>query len=140
MSIETFKSKLSKRIIYSNVILILLVVILFPLKAFDFEEFSGIVSTLSAVTAIYFGTLFQYLGEEKKNEKVEQNEKIKTKKQKLLTTLVTVHFIILIVLIIMKALALINYQYLVLLIGFIETSFGGVLGKSISAIYSKNEN
>lgn len=134
-----FKTKLARLILYLNLSLIVIVVVFFSIGAFDFEEFSAIVSVLSAVTAVYFGALFQFLGSDLEKDLVNEEDDLSDDKSNLIRSLIVIHFMAIISLIFMKALTIINFQNLILLIGFIETSFGAFLGKFISFLFDNEK-
>lgn len=96
------QKRLSKQIVIFNGLLILITIVYYFLHGFDAEEFSSLITLLTAISAVYVGTLFQFIGQSiEKPEEKEENQTTTTKipYANVLKWIVPVHFVLVLLII-----------------------------------------
>ena len=143
MNLSEIRHKLSRQIIIYSFLLILFVIIVFIARGFDAEQFTTLIGILGPITAVYMGALFKYLGkiipkntEEKKTINLEA-----IPFGKYITWIVPSHFIVIFVLISVRGLFnFLSFNEMILILTFIETTFGAYMGYLMSGLFeSKND-
>lgn len=115
--------------------------IFYILRGFDFEEFTSLMGILAPVTALYGGAVFRFLGRSitEPNLNTQNGAPISS----LVKWLVNGHFIIVLSLISLKALApnILNFQDMTMFLTFVESALGVYMGNIILALFEgKSEN
>ncbi len=104
---------------------------------FDIEELSSLITLLTAISAIYMGALFKYIGGNiLQDEDDEQLSKpVNVTNAKLITKVIPLHFVLLSAIISAKAFTLIPFPIMNIFLGLIEAVFGTYLGMIINQIF-----
>jgi len=140
MTFSKIRVKLAKQTLIYNLLLVLVTITYYILDAFDFGEFSGTIVLLTALAAIYMGALFKYIGASiQKCPKENEEQKNQVPFSKFIQLIVPIHYIVVFIIITLKAIPLINYGEMNLFLGFIEATFGSYMGYIISAIFKIEE-
>jgi hypothetical protein len=108
--------------------------VLYILKGFDFEEFTSLMGVLAPVTALYGGAVFRFLGRSITEPSLQQNG---APVNSLVKWLVNGHFVIVLSLISLKALApnILNFQDMTMFLTFVESALGVYMGSIILALF-----
>lgn len=109
--------------------------IYYILRGFDFEEFTSLMGILAPVTALYGGAVFRFLGRSITEPNL--NAQNGTPINSLVKWLVHGHFIIVLGLISLKALApnILNFQDMTMFLTFVESALGVYMGNIILALF-----
>lgn len=115
--------------------------IFYLFRGFDFEEFTSLMGVLAPITALYGGAVFRFLGRSitEPNLTVQNAAPINS----LVKWLVHGHFVTVLLLISMKALApnLLNFQDMTMFLTLVESALGVYMGNIILALFEgKSEN
>ena len=135
LSITQLRSRMAGQIIVFNTLLVVLTIVYYIAKGFDAEEFSSLLTLLTAVSAIYFGTLFQYIGNSLQAIVVHRNHPI-PKVAQLIQWIVPVHFILIAGIISAKAFTQITFKEMNIFLGLIEAIFGTYVGYIITTLFN----
>lgn len=105
------------------------------LRGFDFEEFTSLMGVLAPVTALYGGAVFRFLGRSITDPNVANMNGAPI--NSLVKWLVNGHFIIVLSLISLKALApnILNFQDMTMFLTFVESALGVYMGNIILALF-----
>lgn len=129
------RGALGKKITFFHFSLLTVVITLFVFKGFDTEELITLISILGPVTGLYGAVAFKSMFNTSKNN-AKREFQLNTSSIKQLNFLVTLHFFLIVLIILIKALFnLISFQELALLLGLIETYFGSHMGVIILNLY-----
>jgi len=105
------------------------------LRGFDFEEFTSLMGILAPVTALYGGAVFRFLGRSitEPNLNGQNGSPISS----MVKWLVHGHFITVMVLISLKALApnILNFQDMIMFMTLVESALGVYMGSIILALF-----
>ncbi len=105
------------------------------LRGFDFEEFTSLMGILAPVIALYGGAVFRFLGRSitEPNLNGQNGSPISS----LVKWLVHGHFITVMVLISLKALApnILNFQDMIMFMTLVESALGIYMGNIILALF-----
>lgn len=135
------RTRIARLILVYHFALIGVSCIFYILRGFDFEEFTSLMGILAPVTALYGGAVFRFLGRSitEPNLNVQSNAPISS----LVKWLVNGHFIIVLSLISLKALApnILNFQDMTMFLTFVESALGVYMGNIILALFEgKSDN
>ena len=135
---EYLRLVLGKKILTFNIIISIIVLAVFMFKGFDIDEFGILVGILGPITAIYVGSISTYLSKNFELEITDVNFFPKTSVFKLAVNIVYIHFIVITLLILGKGLFnVITFKEMVLIFGFIETSYGGCISHLLTSIFKE---
>jgi hypothetical protein len=115
--------------------------IFYLLRGFDFEEFTSLMGVLGPITALYGGAVFRFLGRSitEPNLTTQNAAPINS----LVKWLVNGHFVTVLTLISLKALApnMLNFQDMTMFLTLVESALGVYMGNIILALFEvKPEN
>lgn len=136
------RTRIARLILVYHFALIGVSCVFYILRGFDFEEFTSLMGVLAPVTALYGGAVFRFLGRSitEPNLNVQNGAPISG----LVRWLVNGHFIIVLSLITLKALApnILNFQDMTMFLTFVESALGVYMGNIILALFEggKPEN
>jgi hypothetical protein len=135
------RTKIARLILIYHFALIGASCVYYLFRGFDFEEFTSLMGILAPITALYGGAVFRFLGRSitEPNLSVQNAAPINS----LVKWLVHGHFITVMLLISMKALApnLLNFQDMTMFLTLVESALGVYMGNIILALFeSKSEN
>ncbi|GAB4494417.1 MAG: hypothetical protein OHK0019_20640 [Saprospiraceae bacterium] len=135
------RTRIARLILVYHFVLIGASCIFYILRGFDFEEFTSLMGILAPVTALYGGAVFRFLGRSitEPNLNTQNGAPISG----LVKWLVNGHFIIVLTLISLKALApnILNFQDMTMFLTFVESALGVYMGNIILALFEgKSEN
>ncbi len=105
------------------------------LRGFDFEEFTSLMGILAPVTALYGGAVFRFLGRSITEPTLNGQNGVPI--SSLVKWLVHGHFITVMVLISLKALApnVLNFQDMTMFLTLVESALGVYMGNIILALF-----
>ncbi len=105
------------------------------LRGFDFEEFTSLMGVLAPVTALYGGAVFRFLGRSITEPNLNGQSALPI--SGLVKWLVNGHFITVLVLISLKALApnVLNFQDMTMFLTLVESAVGVYMGNIILALF-----
>ena len=135
------RTRIARLILVYHFALIGVSCVYYILRGFDFEEFTSLMGILAPITALYGGAVFRFLGRSitEPNLNQQSNAPISS----LVKWLVNGHFIIVLSLISLKALApnILNFQDMTMFLTFVESALGVYMGNIILALFEgKVEN
>jgi len=135
------RTRIARLILIYHFILIGASCIFYLLRGFDFEEFTSLMGVLGPITALYGGAVFRFLGRSitEPNLTTQNAAPING----LVKWLVNGHFVTVLVLISLKALApnLLNFQDMTMFLTLVESALGVYMGNIILALFEvKSEN
>lgn len=135
------RSRIARQILVYHFALIAVSCVFYILRGFDLEEFTSLMGILAPVTALYGGAVFRFLGRSitEPNLTTQNGPPVNS----LVKWLVNGHFIIVLGLIALKALApnILNFQDMTMFLTFVESALGVYMGNIILALFeAKNEN
>ncbi len=129
------RTRIARLILLYHFALIGVSCIYYILRGFDFEEFTSLMGVLAPVTALYGGAVFRFLGRSITDPNV--NTQNGAPINSLVKWLVHGHFIIVLSLISLKALApnILNFQDMTMFLTFVESALGVYMGNIILALF-----
>jgi hypothetical protein len=135
------RSRIARQILVYHFALIAVSCVFYILRGFDLEEFTSLMGILAPVTALYGGAVFRFLGRSitEPNLTAQNGPPVNS----LVKWLVNGHFIIVLGLIALKALApnILNFQDMTMFLTFVESALGVYMGNIILALFeAKSEN
>ncbi len=135
------RTRIARLILIYHFVLIGASCIFYLLRGFLFEEFTSLMGVLAPITALYGGAVFRFLGRSitEPNLAVQNEAPING----LVKWLVNGHFVIVLALISLKALApnLLNFQDMTMFLTIVESALGVYMGNIILALFEgKSEN
>ncbi len=129
------RTRIARLILLYHFALIGVSSVYYLLRGFDFEEFTSLMGILAPVTALYGGAVFRFLGRSitEPNLNGQNGQPISS----LVKWLVHGHFITVLVLISMKALApnILNFQDMIMFLTLVESALGVYMGNIILALF-----
>lgn len=135
------RGRIARLILIYHFALIIVSGIFYLLRGFDLEEFTSLMGILAPITALYGGAVFRYLGRSiTEPNPADQNM---APINSMVKWLVNGHFITVLALISMKALApnLLNFQDMTMFLTLVESALGVYMGNIILALFEgKNGN
>lgn len=140
-TISNLRTRLGRQILICNFSLIVIVLVYYFLGGFDSEELTSLLTLLTAISAIYVGALFKYIGENvtKKPSTNEIQKELNIFAGKFVLWVVPIHFFLLFGVISAKAFAFIPFQDMNMLLGIIEMLLGGYMGLIINRIFDSDK-
>jgi hypothetical protein len=132
---------IAKQILISNSILLLLVFVLYLFQGFDQDEISGITALLISISSIYVAPVIQFIGKNLNTNQEGADKNTLTKNipyGNLISAIIILHFFLVCIIIIFKALPIITYFEMNIFLGLIEVSFGTYISHIISSMYKIN--
>ncbi|MEL6717279.1 MAG: hypothetical protein AAFO82_19620 [Bacteroidota bacterium] len=136
LSIPQLRARLARQIIVFNTLLIVMSIGYYLARGFDTEEFTSLITLLTAVSAIYLGTLFQYIGNSLKIVETEPKEHSIPKTAQLIRWIIPLHFVLITSIITAKAFTQITFKEMNLLLALIEGFFGAYIGHIITTLFN----
>ena len=129
------RTRIARLILVYHFALIGVSCIFYILRGFDFEEFTSLMGVLAPVTALYGGAVFRFLGRSITDPM--PNGRNGAPINSLVKWLVHGHFIIVLSLISLKALApnILNFQDMTMFLTFVESALGVYMGNIILALF-----
>lgn len=131
------RALIARQIIVLHVILIIILIIFYVTGGFHFDEFSSTLALLTAFTSSYAGISSHFFTLQIKNKEneVDETESKNISHVKFLKWVVPLHFILVIIILTLKALPLINFQEMVLFLGIVESCTGVYIGHIVVAVF-----
>lgn len=131
----TPRARIARQILIYHFILIGISGVYYLLRGFDFEEFTALMGILAPVTAMYGGAVFRYIGRSitEPNLNGKSNQRINN----MVRWLVHGHFVTVMLLISLKALApnVLNFQDMIMFLTLVESALGVYMGNIILALF-----
>jgi hypothetical protein len=129
------RTRIARLILIYHFALIAVSCIFYILRGFDFEEFTSLMGILAPVTALYGGAVFRFLGRSITEPTL--NTQNGAPISSLVKWLVNGHFIVVLSLITLKALApnILNFQDMTMFLTFVESALGVYMGNIILALF-----
>ncbi|MBL7780732.1 MAG: hypothetical protein JNM22_05900 [Saprospiraceae bacterium] len=129
------RTRIARLILIYHFILIGVSCVFYILRGFDFEEFTSLMGVLAPITALYGGAVFRFLGRSitEPNLAAQNGFPINS----LVKWLVHGHFIVVLTLITIKALApnVLNFQDMTMFLTLVESALGVYMGNIILALF-----
>lgn len=129
------RTRIARLILIYHFILIGVSCVFYILRGFDFEEFTSLMGVLAPITALYGGAVFRFLGRSitEPNLTAQNGFPINS----LVKWLVHGHFIVVLTLITIKALApnVLNFQDMTMFLTLVESALGVYMGNIILALF-----
>ena len=131
------RSRIARQILVYHFALIGVSCVFYILRGFDFEEFTSLMGVLAPVTALYGGAVFRFLGRSITEPSLTAQNGAPI--SSLVKWLVNGHFIIVLSLITLKALApnILNFQDMTMFLTFVESALGVYMGNIILALFEE---
>lgn len=128
------RARIARLILVYHFALIGVSCVLYILKGFDFEEFTSLMGVLAPVTALYGGAVFRFIGRSITEPSLQHNG---TPINGLVKWLVNGHFVVVLSLISLKALApnILNFQDMTMFLTFVESALGVYMGNIVLALF-----
>lgn len=135
------RARIARLILLYHFLLIAVSCVYYIFNGFTFAEFTSLMGVLAPITALYGGAVFRFIGRSitEPNLTNQHNYPVSG----LVKWLVNGHFIIVLVLISLKALApnLLNFRDMTMFLTFVESALGVYMGNIILALFEgKNGN
>lgn len=129
------RTRIARLILIYHFVLIGASCVFYILRGFDFEEFTSLMGVLAPVTALYGGAVFRFLGRSITEPNL--NGQNATPINGLVKWLVNGHFVIVLLLITVKALApnILNFQDMTMFLTLVESALGIYMGNIILALF-----
>lgn len=129
------RARIARQILIYHFILIGASCVYYLLRGFDFEEFTSLMGVLAPITALYGGAVFRYIGRSITEPTL--NTQDTTPISGLVKWLVNGHFVTVMLLISLKALApdILNFQDMTMFLTFVESALGVYMGNIILALF-----
>lgn len=129
------RTRIARLILIYHFILIGVSCIFYILRGFDFEEFTSLMGVLAPITALYGGAVFRFLGRSITEPNLTSQNGFPI--NNLVKWLVHGHFIIVLTLISIKAIApnVLNFQDMTMFLTLVESALGVYMGNIILALF-----
>jgi hypothetical protein len=129
------RARIARLILVYHFALIAVSCVLYILRGFDFEEFTSLMGILAPVTALYGGAVFRFIGRSITEPNL--NGQNGAPINGLVKWLVNGHFVVVLLLITLKALApnILNFQDMTMFLTFVESALGVYMGNIILALF-----
>ncbi|MBK9335892.1 MAG: hypothetical protein IPM98_04650 [Lewinellaceae bacterium] len=129
------RGRIARQILIYHFILIGAACVFYILRGFDFEEFTALIGILGPVTAMYGGAVFRYIGRSITEPNLHAGNE--TPMNSMVKWLVNGHFVTVMLLISLKALApnVLNYQDMIIFLTLVESALGVYMGNIILALF-----
>ncbi len=129
------RTRIARLILIYHFALIGVSSVYYLLRGFDFEEFTSLMGVLAPVTALYGGAVFRFLGRSITEPNLNGQNALPI--SGLVKWLVNGHFITVLTLISLKALApnVLNFQDMTMFLTLVESALGVYMGNIILALF-----
>lgn len=129
------RTRIARLILIYHFVLIGASCVFYILRGFDFEEFTSLMGVLAPVTALYGGAVFRFLGRSITEPNLNGQNGVPI--NGLVKWLVNGHFVIVLSLITLKALApnVLNFQDMTMFLTLVESALGVYMGNIILALF-----
>jgi hypothetical protein len=133
------RGRIARQILVYHFILIGTACVFYVLRGFDFEEFTALIGILGPITAMYGGAVFRYIGRSITEPQVNSHSDVPI--NSMVKWLVNGHFVTVMLLISMKALApnVLNFQDMVIFLTLVESALGVYMGNIILALFEQTK-
>ncbi len=129
------RTRIARLILIYHFALLIIASVYYILQGFDQEEFMSLIGILAPVTALYGGAVFRFLGRSitEPNLATQNSAPINS----LVKWLVNGHFVVVMTLISVKALApnILNFQDMTMFLTLVESALGVYMGNIILALF-----
>lgn len=134
------RTRIARLILIYHFVLIGASCIFYILRGFDFEEFTSLMGVLAPITALYGGAVFRFLGRSITEPSLQTQNT--TPINGLVKWLVNGHFVIVLSLITLKALApnVLNFQDMTMFLTLVESALGVYMGNILLALFEGKSN
>ncbi|WP_247236409.1 hypothetical protein [Telluribacter sp. SYSU D00476] len=140
MLISQLQQRIAKQIVLGYLSLIVLTIVLYTFAGIIDDELTSLLTTLSAISALYIAPLFQFFSQSLRSVDVPapappplpDTDNLAVRLVKLV---IPAHFILVGTLIFIKALNLISFKEMNIFLGFIETTFGTYMSFVVVALF-----
>ncbi|HAD11661.1 MAG TPA: hypothetical protein DCF33_04395 [Saprospirales bacterium] len=134
------RTRIARLILIYHFVLIGASCIFYILRGFDFEEFTSLMGVLAPVTALYGGAVFRFIGRSITEPAL--NTQNGAPINGLVKWLVNGHFVIVLSLISLKALApnVLNFQDMTMFLTLVESALGVYMGNILLALFESKGN
>ncbi len=134
------RARIARQILIYHFALIGASCIYYLLRGFDSEEFTTLMGILGPITAMYGGAVFRYIGRSI-TEPTANGNGSKVPISAMVRWLVHGHFVIVMALISLKALApnVLNFQDMVIFMTLVESALGVYMGNIILALFEPQQ-
>lgn len=134
------RTRIARLILIYHFVLIGASCIFYILRGFDFEEFTSLMGVLAPITALYGGAVFRFLGRSITEPSLQTQNN--TPINGLVKWLVNGHFVIVLSLISLKALApnVLNFQDMTMFLTLVESALGVYMGNILLALFEGKSN
>ncbi len=134
------RARIGRQILIYHFILIGISCVYYLLRGFDFEEFTSLIGILAPVTAMYGGAVFRYIGRSITEPNLNGQNGVPI--NSMVKWLVHGHFVTVLVLISLKALApnVLNFQDMTMFLTLVESALGVYMGNIILALFEPKKN
>ena len=129
------RARIARLILVYHFALIFVSCVYYILRGFDLEEFTSLMGILGPITALYGGAVFRFIGRSITEPQIEKANGRQV--NSLVKWLVHGHFVTVMALISMKALApnILNFQDMTMFLTLVETALGVYMGNIILALF-----
>ncbi len=129
------RTRIARLILIYHFVLIGVSCVFYLMRGFDFEEFTSLMGILAPVTALYGGAVFRFLGRSITEPNLNGQNGFPI--NGIVKWLVHGHFIIVLLLITIKAMApnVLNFQDMTMFLTLVESALGVYMGNIILALF-----
>ncbi|GAB3169702.1 hypothetical protein [Telluribacter humicola] len=142
MLVSQLQQRIARQIVLGYLSLIILTIILYSFAGIIDDELTSLLTTLSAISALYVAPLFQFFSQNLRNTEVEVPIPVSPALQgsnnlavRLIKLVIPAHFVLVGILIFIKSLNIISFKEMNIFLGFIETTFGSYMSFVIVALF-----
>lgn len=142
MLISQLQQRIAKQIVLGYLSLIVLTIVLYTFAGIIDDELTSLLTTLSAISALYIAPLFQFFGQSLRNVNVPVPASVPPSLPhsdnlavRLVKLVIPAHFIMVGTLIFIKALNVISFKEMNIFLGFIETTFGTYMSFVVVSLF-----
>ncbi|HLP95610.1 MAG TPA: hypothetical protein VK168_16315 [Saprospiraceae bacterium] len=134
------RTRIARLILIYHFVLIGASCVFYILRGFDFEEFTSLMGVLAPITALYGGAVFRFIGRSITEPALQTQNGAPI--NGLVKWLVNGHFVIVLSLITLKALApnVLNFQDMTMFLTLVESALGVYMGNILLALFEGKGN
>ena len=132
------QQRIARQIFIGYLSLISLTLILYAFVGMLGDELTSLLSTLSAISALYVAPLFKFFGQSLTSQEAPPASSSQINNGlsiKLIKLIIPFHFIVVGTLIIFKCLNILSFKEMNIFLGFIETTFGTYMSFVLVALF-----
>lgn len=131
------RARIARLILIYHFALIGVSSVYYILRGFDFEEFTTLIGILGPITALYGGAVFRFIGRSITEPHLNGQNDLPI--NSLVKWLVHGHFVVVLLLISLKALApnVLNFQDMTMFLTLVESAIGVYMGNILLALFGK---